>query len=589
MLEELNIKNFALIHSLVISFKDGFNILTGETGAGKSIIVGAISFLLGAKVDTEIIRTGCDEANVQALVGLTDPHEDVLAWLRERDIEIEDGQLIIRRSIKTSGRGSQYIQGVSVTRSDLQEFMALIFDLHGQHGHETLMKKEMHRKYLDKFAGLEEEVGSFNRVFLELSEKRKIMEQSINAEKNRNARIELLNYAIDEIDKAKLRKGEKKELELESKRLSDFEKLSNLVNNAAAALFDGETSMLNQGRKLTNAMENAVNIDTALEALFKRIQDLYYEAEDLAEELRAYRDSLTYNPDRLEEVEERLALISRLKKKYALSAIADAEETVLAYLDKAKAEIETLNETEEQKEKMKTEITLLEKNLISRALALTAKRKMGAAQLGRGVTEILQNLGMPNAQFSVGLTRKGKQIANGENLSTGNMVCGPWGADEIEFLISANIGEPLRDLARIASGGELSRVMLAIKTVFSGADSKESSKKQAVQSSSGSDTLIFDEIDTGIGGETALSVGEYLSRIGKIKQIFCVTHLASIAVRADNHYKVEKYSEGDRTMTNVSILTKEERQQEIARMLAGDSGVAALAHAGELMAKYGRG
>jgi DNA repair protein RecN (Recombination protein N) len=247
----------------------------------------------------------------------------------------------------------------------------------------------------------------------------------------------------------------------------------------------------------------------------------------------------------------------------------------------AEEEIEFLNNAGENREKLKADIAALEKELISRALSLSSKRTAAAEKLGGGITDILQNLGMPNAKFAVAVVQKGKQDApNGQGgisggaLKTGSLVCGPWGADDIEFLISANIGEPLRELARIASGGELSRVMLAIKTVLSGVDAME--------------TLVFDEIDTGIGGETALSVGEYLYQIGQVKQIFCVTHLASIAVRADNHFKVEKHSEGDRTMTSVLKLDRKERQQEIARMLAGDAGSAAIAHAGELMAKYGR-
>jgi DNA repair protein RecN (Recombination protein N) len=297
------------------------------------------------------------------------------------------------------------------------------------------------------------------------------------------------------------------------------------------------------------------------------MEDLYYETEDLSQELRAYRDGLSYDPRRLEEVEERLALLYRLKKKYGPS-----EEAVLAYRAQAEAEIETLSNAEENREKLSAEIAALERDIASRAAAISAKRAAAALKLGERISAILAKLGMPNARFSVSVAPKEPAAASP---GKGRLVCGPWGADEVEFLISANAGEPLKDLSRIASGGELSRIMLAIKTVLAGADTLE--------------TLVFDEIDTGIGGEVALAVGDYLAKMGELKQIFCVTHLASIAVRADNHLKVEKKTSAGRTLTTVEVLRAGERREEIARMLAGGSGAAALAHADELLAKYGKG
>jgi len=301
---------------------------------------------------------------------------------------------------------------------------------------------------------------------------------------------------------------------------------------------------------------------------------MYYEAEDIAGEFRSYRDGLSYDPRRQETVDERLALLYKLKKKYGETEGAsqgDAphpEEAILAYRAAAEAEIETLSGAEENREKLQAEIAALEKEISTRAAALRQKRTAAAADLGQKVSGILKRLGMPNARFSPSVTAKTRE--NG----TQALVCGPWGAEDVEFLISANSGEPLKDLSRVASGGELSRVMLAIKSVLSSGDSIE--------------TLVFDEIDTGIGGEVALAVGEYLEKIGKYRQIFCVTHLASIAVRADNHFKVEKRTEGGRTFTGVGPLNAEGRKKEIARMLAGDSGEAALAHADDLILKYGK-
>jgi DNA repair protein RecN (Recombination protein N) len=585
MIEELSVRNFALIDSLTLPLEDGFTVLTGETGAGKSIIVGSLSFLLGGKADSEVIRSGTDEASVSAIVSVNSGNRDALEWLRQRDIETDDSRLVVRRAVKSSGRNSIYIQNVPVTRNDLAEFMGLLFDLHGQHSHESLIRKETHRVYLDGFSGLEDEAMSFNRVFAALAEKRKSLEALNRSEQDRERQLELLAFGVEEITKSAPKSGEIKELEAETQRLGDFEKLSLHVNTAASALFDDEASLLSLTRRLRAALENAASIDNSLSPVLKRLEDLFYEAEDLAAEFRDYRDRLSYDPARLEEAEERLSLLYKLKKKYRPSQQVESggrplsdEEGILAYKTEAMAEIETLSGAVENREKLKAEISRLEKDIAVRASALSEKRKKGAVRLSTGITEILSKLGMPKAVFSTQVLQKPGQ----------GLVCGPWGADDVEFMISANTGEPARELARIASGGELSRVMLAIKTILCGTDSGERVSAE---------TLVFDEIDTGIGGEVALSVGEYLSRIGKGKQIFCVTHLATIAVRADNHLRVEKRiitgsvgTEGrevERTVTSVSVLKSHERRQEIARMLAGDSGKTALAHADELLKKYG--
>ncbi|MDR3343571.1 MAG: DNA repair protein RecN [Treponema sp.] len=560
MLEELIVQNYALIDSLSLSFEQGFNVLTGETGAGKSIIVGSLSFLLGAKAGAEVIRSGADEARVSAVVSLGKENQDALDWLTTRDIALEDDRFILRRTVKRSGRGSISIQQVPVTRRDLAELMAFLFDLHGQHTHESLLRRETHRRYLDRFAGLERETLEFNRLFLNHTDLQKRLEAQVSSERDRNIRLEVLNYTVTEISKAAPQKGESRELESEAQRLGDFEKLSGQVNAAAAALFEDDLSVLGLARRARTSLESAAAIDEELSPVAQRMEDLYYEAEDLAAEFRAYREGLRYDPERLEAVEARLALLYRLKKKYGPD-----EEAILDYQAKALAEIEALAGVEEHREKLKAEIALLENAITSRAGVISARRTAAAQELSTRITGILADLGMPHARFSVSVSSKG-QGAEGVRY-------GPWGADEVEFLIAANIGEPLKELSRIASGGELSRVMLAIKTVLSEADTLE--------------TLVFDEIDTGIGGAVALSVGEYLARIGVLKQIFCVTHLASIAVRADNHLKVEKKTEAERTITTVVLLEGDTRRHEIARMLAGDAGAAALAHADALLAKYG--
>jgi len=576
MLEELSIRNYALIDSITLSFRPGFNVLSGETGAGKSIIVGSLSFLLGGKAETDVIRTGCEEASVSAVISVKKNNAEVTDWLKGRDIECEEDTIIVRRNIKTSGRGSAYIQNVPVTRQDLSEFMAFLFDLHGQHNHESLLKKENHRRYLDRFAGIEDEVLAFYKIFLELTDKRKSLEASLKSDREREERLEILNYAVDEITKAAIHAGEIRELENELQKLSDFERLAGLIHTASDNFFDGEQSVLSLARKTKNSVDGASAVDSSLSEIYRRLENLYYEAEDIAGDFRAYRDSLTFDPRRLEEVNERLALLYKLKKKYVKTETQASVETggeedaILSYMSAAKAEIEALCGAEENREKLKTEISALEKDIKAKAQSLRQKRTAAAEKLGALITGILKNLGMPNAGFQVKIIPKQQD---------GQTSIGPWGAEDVEFLISANTGEPLKDLARIASGGELSRVMLAIKTALL---SEEQNEAEGVE------TLVFDEIDTGIGGEVALKVGEYLTKIGKFKQIFCVTHLASIAVRADNHFKVEKRTEGGRTYTGIGPLSADGRRKEIARMLAGDAGNAALAHADDLMQKYGK-
>ena len=562
MLDELIIKDYALIDRLSVHFERGLNILTGETGAGKSIIVGALSFLLGAKADIDIIRTGCEETIVSGVISIHPENRDVAEWLGEKNITPDEGRIILRRNLKRNGRGNIYIQDIPVTRNELLDITSFLFDIHGQHEHQALLKKETHRRYLDRFAGLEDQVTTFTALFMELTEKRKEMEHSLELEKQRKERQELLSFAIDEISKANPKMDETQDLENEAKRLAEYEKLSALINSASEDFFHSDLSVIPLLRKVKATIENSAAIDTSLIQLSQRISDLYYELEDASGQLQQYRDSLQFDADRLETIEERLAVLFKLRKKYGIN-----EEAVLAYKEKAEQELESLSKIEENRVVLKELITKLELEIAHKAAELSNKRQQAAKELGDKITAILTTLGMPKTQFIIQVQSKG--------MNGNSKIIGPYGSDDIEFLISANLGEPVKELSKIASGGELSRVMLAIKTVLANTDTVE--------------TLVFDEIDTGIGGEVALSVGEHLAQVAKTKQIFCITHLASIAVRADNHLKVEKRIEADRTVTLLRSLKQSERREEIARMLAGDSAAdAALAHADELLAKYGQ-
>jgi len=565
VLEELTVRDFALIERLSVSFTGGLNLLTGETGAGKSLLVGAIGFLLGAKADTGVIRTGAEESLVTGVIDISH-NAAAQEWLRSRGLEPEDGKVLIRRGIKSNGRGSAYIQNQSALRSDLAELTSLLVDLHGQHEHQSLLQPENHRKLLDGYAKIEAEVDSFRERFTALAAERRAYESALASEAQRGREIEFLRFAVDEISKAKLRVGEEEELEAEERLLSQHEKLFASVEAAHGALSGSSSGDEGEGalatlRRLRSGLESAQAIDPAISDLARRSDDAFYELEDVADSLRHYLGALSFSPDRLEEVESRLADISKLKKKYGSTI-----EEILGRLEEDRGKLSRLETWEEDKGEIERRIASMEAEVLASALAISEKRKAAAAGLQAKVEAIVRSLGMPNAKFMV---RVGRKDTDG-----GKPVVGPCGVDEVEFLIAPNLGESAKPLARIASGGELSRVALAAKTVLASSDSV--------------DCLIFDEVDTGIGGEVAVAVGEHLKKLGEFKQVLCITHLASIAVRADNHYRVEKETSGGRTSTRLSRIEGRARAEEIARMLAGDpQEEASIAHAVELLRKYG--
>jgi DNA repair protein RecN (Recombination protein N) len=556
MLEELSIRDFAIIDRMTARFGPGLNLLTGETGAGKSIMIGALGFILGDKADTACIRAGAEETMVSGVFSVQDCPE-ALAWLEARGIECDEGAVVLRRSLKAGGRGTAYIQGTPVARSDLRDFTSLLVDVHGQHEHQSLLQPERHRPYLDRFAGIEAEVAEYSTRFAALVEKRRALERLQASEAERESRRESLAYAISELTEARLREGEEEELDAEEKRLSQFERLAEFLAAAKDSLCASGDGSLARLRAARQALDSAAGIDTGLAILAKRLDDAYYELEDASESLKAYIQSVRFSPERLEEVSARLATVHRLKKKYGGTVQAAMER-----LEEAKTELERLENLDQDREGLSAEIAAMERDVYTRAGDISRKRAAAAGGLSGRVSGIIRSLGMPKAEFSISLGRKGEE--------GGRPVVGQYGVDEVEFLIAPNPGEPLRPLARIASGGEISRVMLALKTCLAKEDSVT--------------TMVFDEIDTGIGGDVGVAVGRHLAELARSKQVFCITHLASIAARADNHLKVEKVQEGSRTLARVSRVEGTERVAEIARMLSGDQGgQASLAHAQELL------
>lgn len=579
MLEDLNIKDFALIDSDYLEFTKGFTVLSGETGAGKSILIGALSFLLGGKAEVSQIRAGKKEAsvsgtfllNMQLPVRREIPEDDepsnALEWLNIHGIEPENSRVLLRRIIRDTGKTAAWIDDTPVTRADLAQFSSFLVDIHGQHEHQSLMKVSEHRKYLDARAGITTDVDAFTKKYAELVQKRKLLAQYNLSDGERMRKLDMMSFAVKEISEAKLKQNEDTELEEEQARLASYEKIYSDIDSIDQMLSSDDNGVIGLLKKIRRDSSHVIELDKSLSKLDERVESAFYELSDIADEFSSYKGKLVYDPNRLQTVEDRLSLIYNLKKKYASSVNAPLSE-VFSYFEEAQRYIEENGEGNNRKEILTAEIKALEKEVLTQAEKLSQARKATAQTLNSEVDSILAKLGMKGTTFAVQINQKaGTEV---------EQLCGPYGKDDIEFMISANPGNPPLPLAKIASGGELSRVMLALKTIFARTD--------------GVETLIFDEIDTGIGGEVAVAVGAHIKNLAKNRQIFCITHLASIAVYADNQIKIEKSVSGEITSSNVYPVEGEARVAEIARMLSGDSDTAqSLEHARSLLQKFSGG
>jgi len=559
MLEDLSVKDFALIESISLEFGKGLNILSGETGAGKSILIGSLTFLLGGKATQDSIRSGAESARVSGTVFLEKDAREARDWLREKGIVPENDRVLIRRTVRDNGKTGAWIEDVPVSRAELAEFTSFLVDVHGQHDHQSLFKLEEHRRFLDSFAGISDEVAEFTRLYGKLADKRTRFDEMNTSEQERERRREILDFSVDEISRASLQPGEDASLTAEETRLGQHEKLYSVIDSMVEGFY-GEQGSLHGLKKIVGNFDVSTSIDNTLEQNRARLENAYYEIEDIAESLRQYRDGLVFDPARLESVQERLSMIFKMKKKYGATI-----EEILDWKKGAELELEQLSGWESNRIEMEKEIAELEREVYRAGSEISSKRKKASSALESGVEKVLKSLGMAGTRFNVALALRPGTDAIQKS--------GPYGFDTIEFQISANAGESLRPLARIASGGELSRVMLALKTVLTAADE--------------TGTLIFDEIDTGIGGEVALAVGAHLKELAKTKQVLCITHLASIAAHADHHIKIEKKTEADRTVTSATGIEGRRRVEEVARMLAGDGySDASIRHAEELISKF---
>ena len=561
MLKELNIKNFAIIDQLRVEFTPGLNVFTGETGAGKSIVVDALNLALGERASNDLIRTGCSEAVVEAAFDFNGHgSHDIAALLSEQGIGAEEGEdLLVRRVIASSGKNKVYINGSLANLSTLAALGVFLADIHGQHEHQSLLALERQMEMLDSYGGHGEIRETLAAAYVRLQELRRALEDLEAGERERAQREDLLRYQKNEIEVAQLKEGEDETLATDQKLIANAEKLAGLSRAVDEALYSSERSVLSGLKKAVTDLGDIVSIDTRLAPALELCEAGRLQIEEAARDIASYAEAVEFDPKRLEEIGDRLDLIQRLKKKYG-ATIAD----IVAFGKGAAEELDRMERSGEEQERLRGAIAELKSDLTAMARELTKKRRAAAADLESKVETELAHLGMKKTTFSVKITQEA-----GNDTDDGLKV-GPRGADRVEFLISPNPGEEPKALAKIVSGGELSRIMLALKTILVEGDNIP--------------TLVFDEVDAGIGGAVAEEVGKKLRRIAERRQVFCITHLPQIASMAMHHYGVVKSVKQERTSTEVHALAHQERVTEIARMLGGKTITdATIRHAEEMI------
>ncbi len=546
MLEQLTIHNLALIEDIEINFHQGFNVLTGETGAGKSIILGALELLLGEKGEASLIRTGTKEAFVAATFNVNSSTE-VKELLQTKEIELDDNRLLVRRTIKSSGRGSIYLQDVPTNRQLLKEVGNLLFDMHGQHEHQSLLSSERQRLLLDRFALLEESVAIYQIQYREFENLNKELDVLKGELAQTLKEEDYLKFVNQELSSANLQADEEDNIRDEVASLTQFEVIQDSLEEFNHLLRgkseQGALALLKSG---LTSLEKASSHDAKLEDLANRLNSIVLEAEDISESARDHLYSMSFSQSRLDELQSRLSLIQRLKRKYGPTI-----EDVIAFSEATATKLANFEASDDKIIELEDKIKKQDSILVELENRISESRKKGALKLEKMIQGRLILLGMPNVVFSISITEHPRRAS---------------GVDKIDFRFSANLGEPLKAIKEIASGGELSRVMLAIKSSLAEVDAIE--------------TLVFDEVDSGIGGEVALAVGSQLNELSKNKQVIAITHLASIAAKADSHFVVHKESDQSRTYTKIRVVEDHKRVEEIARMLSGHkSQEAALQHA----------
>ncbi|MBW2084736.1 MAG: DNA repair protein RecN [Deltaproteobacteria bacterium] len=537
MLSELVVNNFALIDRLELTFCPGFNVLTGETGAGKSIIVGAVNLILGGRASADLIRDGSDEAEVQAVFTAPEPE----AFRRQLEgLGLPPGEeILIRRVINRSGRNRIFINGIATTLTQLTRLGQDLVNVSGQHEHQRLLDPDRQLLLLDQYGDLlqsRSEMSAIHQSWIELKDKASNLEKKIRTAREK---AELYEFQVKEIEAANLVPGEDEKLEQERRLIRNAEKIFTAVRNSYERLYGQTGAVTEVLDAVRTELAKAVEIDGRLSGQASQLHEAYYQITDAAQALHDHLDRLTFDPNRQEEIEERLALINRLKKKYGSSL-----DEVMAYSSRAETDLHRLAEMESELEETIREAEAAREMARNQAEDLTSKRKSTAARMSGAVAVELRSLGMPELEFEISFNDRPKSVDPS-----------PTGWDEIELQISPNLGEELKPLARIASGGELSRTMLGLKALLAG--------QEKVQ------TLVFDEVDAGIGGGVAEVIGRKIKDLSAFHQVVCITHLPQIAVFALYHHQVFKEVRHQRTVTDIRLLSHKERVEEIARMLGG--------------------
>lgn len=566
MLTELRIHNFAIIDQLDLRFGPGLIILTGETGAGKSIILDAVVMLLGGRADSGMVRAEAETAFVEGVYQLKGPAREAVHEILNREELLDDPDYVtLTREVRREGRSIARVNGRTVGVSLLKELGAALVDIHGQSEHLSLLDPRAHLGLLDRYAEVSKPLGEYRQTYHALLNLRRELNELRKAQADADRRAEMLTFAAEEIEAARLKVGEDEELRKERDRLANAESLAGYAQQALAALEDGTPETPSAGDLVGQAAQSLAGlarIDSAQAELASQAALLEDTLADLVRSLRDYLEVIEFNPKRLDEAEERLDLIHRLNRKYGGSIPA-----VMAYGADARKQLETITGAADRIASLTVEETKLLAQLAKQGAALTAKRKSAAAALGKGIEAELDDLKMAAAQFGVDFQVRADP--NGAPLPDGSRVAFDQnGLDRVEFLIAPNPGEGLKPLVKIASGGETSRLMLALKNVLAGADQVPS--------------LIFDEIDQGIGGRVGMIVGQKLWNLARNHQVFCVTHLPQLAVFGEQHYQVQKVVDKGRTLTRVEKLDGEPRLLELSLML-GEVGESTLRSAHELM------
>ncbi len=537
MLERLYVNNFALIDELEVEFKEGLNVLSGETGAGKSIIIGSLNFVLGGKADKDIIKTGCDFTEVSALMYIE--NELLKKQIENLDIQIDnDNYVLIKRNFNKNGKSNCKINGKVATVSMVREVASLLVDIHGQHDHQSLLNPKSHIVMLDRLCGndLVEKLNELRLYYEKYKDiTSKLKEIDINDREIKD-RVEIYKFQIDEIESANLSVGEDERLNERRSILSNSVRLKGYVNESLDNLYRGDNSAIDLIGSVIDSVEKITDIDEKQVSILNTLNEAYSLIEDSVKEIREYGNSIDSDPDELEKIEDRLQTIYELKNKYG-----DSIEKILSFLDRIKDKLDLIENSEALAIELNKEKKILEKKIRAICAEITIIRKSVAEDIQGKIVEILKDLSMENAKFKISIKEK-------EGFDE-------TGIDNVEFLISANLGEALKPLSKIASGGEMSRVMLALKNILADVDNIS--------------TFVFDEIDTGISGRTAQKVAEKMIRVGKNHQILCITHLPQIASMADSNYLIEKTSLNGKTNTNIVELLDEKVYNEIARLIGG--------------------